>query len=127
MSDYTIINLDDVENAAAKFGIPGSARFPRKAVEAERTGFAHLQLPAGIRQSFGHRHTDAEEVYLVISGSGAVKLDDDVRDLRSRDILRVAPAVTRCFEAGPDGLELLAFGQHHEGDGELVQGYWQDA
>ncbi len=126
MSDYTIANLDDVENMAPKAGLPGSARFPRKAVEAERTGFAHVALPANTRQSFGHRHEDAEEVYFIISGSGAVKLGDDVRDLRSRDLLRVAPRVMRCFEAGPDGLELLVFGQHHEGDGEMVQGYWED-
>ena len=126
MSDYTILNLEAVEDAAAKHGMAGtSVRFPRTAVGAERTGFAHQRLAPNTRQSFGHRHSDAEEVYFVISGAGSVKLDDDVRDLRTHDILRVAPRVMRCFEAGPEGLEMLAFGAHHEGDGELVHGYWQ--
>jgi hypothetical protein len=28
--------------------------------------------------------------------------------------------VARAFEAGPDGLELLVFGPHHQGDGEIL-------
>jgi hypothetical protein len=42
------------------------------------------------------------------------------------DAIRVAPGVMRGFEAGPDGLELLAFGTHHEGDGEIDPGFWSD-
>ena len=125
MSDYTITNLDDVEDAAAKRGLDfGVVRFPRLAVDAQETGFSHQQIFPGARQSFGHRHDKAEEVYFVISGAGSVKLDDGVHDLKAHDILRVAPHAMRSFAAGPDGLELLAFGAHHEHDGELVQGYW---
>jgi len=127
MPDYTITNLSDVEDMAPRFGIEGgSFRFPRTNVDAERTGFAHLKLEPRARQPFGHRHEQAEEVYYVISGSGRVKLEDEIRDLRAHDILRVAPTVTRCFEAGSDGLEIIAFGARHEGDGEIVQGYWAD-
>ena len=60
------------------------------------------------------------------SGSGRAKLDDEIVDLSALDALRVAPKVTRAFEAGPDGLELLAFGPHHEGDGEIIQDWWAD-
>ena len=70
--------------------------------------------------------TEAEEVYVVLSGSGRVKLDDAVVDLRRLDALRVAPAVTRGFGAGPDGLELLVFGPHHEAHGEAFQDWWVD-
>jgi len=126
MSDYTITNLEEVEDTAAKHGLGfGVVRFPRTAVGAEHTGFAHQQLFPGARQSFGHRHRAAEEVYMVLSGSGAVKMDDGVHPLRAHDIVRVAPHVTRSFEAGPEGMELLAFGPHLDGDGELVQGYWE--
>src|SRR5665213_3330402 len=126
MTDYTIANLDDVEDAAAKRGLTfGSSRFPRTVVGAEQTGFAHLQMLPGAHQSFGHRHEVAEEIYFVISGSGAVKLDDGVHELHTHDILRAAPQLTRCFEGGPEGMELLAFGPHHPGDGELIQGYWE--
>ena len=126
MTDYTITNLDDVDDAAAKGGLDfGVIRFPRKAVGAEHTGFVHQQIFPGARQSFGHRHDQAEEVYFVVSGSGQVKLDDGVHDLKSNDIVRLAPSVTRSFAAGPDGLELIGFGAHHENDGELVHGYWE--
>jgi hypothetical protein len=62
----------------------------------------------------------------VLSGSGRLKLDDDILELARLDAVRVSPAVTRAFEAGPDGLEVLAFGPHHEGDGELIPGWWSD-
>jgi mannose-6-phosphate isomerase-like protein (cupin superfamily) len=79
-----------------------------------------------MRQPFGHRHDKAEEVYVVIAGSGRVKLDDEIVDIAGRDAVRVAPGVMRAFEAGSDGMELLAFGAHHDGDGEVVQGWWSD-
>jgi len=125
MSDYTITNLAEVDDSAAARGLDfGSARFPREAVGAERTGFAHITLLPGRQQSFGHRHTEAEEVYFVICGSGAIKLDDGIHELRAQDIVRIAPAVTRSFRGGPDGMEVLAFGARVAGDGELVEGFW---
>jgi mannose-6-phosphate isomerase-like protein (cupin superfamily) len=125
MSDYTITNLNDVEDSAAAAGLSfGVVRFPREALGCQQTGLAHQLYFPGRRQSFGHRHTEAEEVYYVIAGSGRVKLDDGVHDLKAQDLLRVAPQVMRSFEAGPDGLEMLVFGARHAGDGEVVQGYW---
>jgi hypothetical protein len=53
-----------------------------------------------------------------------MKLDDEVIEVGPMDAIRVAPKVTRAFEAGPEGLELLVFGTHHEGDAEMVQDFW---
>jgi len=78
------------------------------------------------RQPFGHKHDEAEEVYVVMAGSGRMKLDDEILDIAKLDAVRVAPGVMRSFEAGSDGLQMLAFGPHHEGDGELIQGWWAD-
>jgi len=127
MTDYTITNLYDVEDIAPKSGVDenGTVRFPRETIGATGTGFAHLQLKPGKRHPFPHRHQQAEEVYLVLSGSGRVKLEDELHDLRTHDIVRVAPQVTRGFEAGSDGLELLAFGARHEGDGEIIASFWE--
>jgi hypothetical protein len=55
-----------------------------------------------------------------------VKLDDEVVEIGPMDAIRIAPRVTRAFEAGPNGLELLVFGPHHAGDSEMVQGFWAD-
>ena len=62
----------------------------------------------------------------MLSGSGRVKLDDHILDVQRLDCIRVAPTTARAFEAGPGGLELLAFGPHHPGDGEQVEDPWTD-
>lgn len=85
-----------------------------------------LHVKPGKRQGFAHRHEDAEEVYVVVGGSGRMKLDDDIIELEPLDAIRVAPQVTRQFEGGPDGLDVLAVGTRHEGDGEVLSGWWAD-
>ncbi|HEV3230089.1 MAG TPA: cupin domain-containing protein [Solirubrobacteraceae bacterium] len=125
---YTFKKLTDIEDSAAKSGLSEvqEARFASKDLEAEHTGVSYQCLKAGKRQAFAHRHENAEEVYVVVAGSGRVKLDDEVLELEALDALRVSPGVVRAFEAGPDGIGLLAFGPRHDGDGELIQAWWTD-
>jgi len=125
---FTKLNLDAVDDAAPAngFGDRWEARVARQALAAERTGVSFFRLLPGKRSPFTHRHTDAEEVYVVLGGSGRIKLDDELLDVGPLDCIRVAPTTARAFEAGPDGLEFLAFGAHHPGDGESVQDPWTD-
>ena len=127
-ASYTLKKLTDVKDSAPEFGLGDvqEARFAGKDLEATDTGVAHQRIKPDQRVPFAHRHENAEEIYVVLSGSGRVKLDDEIVDLAALDALRVAPTVTRNFEAGPDGLELLVFGPHHKGDGEVIQGWWAD-
>jgi mannose-6-phosphate isomerase-like protein (cupin superfamily) len=125
---YTITNLRAVEDMAAKhgFGETQEARFPRTDLGAEQTGVAYIVVRPGKRQPFAHRHRDAEEIYVVLAGSGRIKLDDELVDIGPLDSIRMSPGVARALEAGPDGLEVLAFGPRHEGDAEMVQDFWAD-
>ena len=126
---YTHKNIKDVADSAPQFGFADTqeARFARGDLDAEETGFSHYRLKPDKRQGFGHRHDRAEEVYFVVEGSGRLKLDDEIVELNERDVIRVAPGITRAFEAGADGLEILAFGPHHADDrGELIMGWWRD-
>ena len=125
---YTLKRLTEVDDSAPGFGFQDhqEARFATRALEAEQTGVSHHRVKPSMRQGFAHRHENAEEVYVVIGGSGRMKLDDDIVDLERLDAVRVAPGVTRQLEAGPDGLEIVVFGPHHEGDGDLVQEWWTD-
>ena len=125
---YTLKQLTDVEDSGEKFGMGDiqEARFCNGDLEAEDTGVSLFMLKPGKRQPFGHKHDEAEEVYVVMGGSGRVKLDDEIVELAKLDAVRVAPGVMRSFEAGSDGMQYLAFGAHHEGDGEIVQGWWAD-
>jgi len=127
MTGYTIRNLKEVEDSAVKFGLSPQmeSRFARTDLGAETLGLSYQRLAPSVRQPFGHRHGHQEEVYVVLSGGGRVSFDNEVVELRPWDAVRVAAETTRCFEAGPDGLELLAFGAHTVStDVETVQGFW---
>jgi mannose-6-phosphate isomerase-like protein (cupin superfamily) len=123
---YTIKNLRTVEDSAPQFGLSDiqEARFAHDELEASDTGISFHALKPDRRQAFGHRHEQAEEVYVVLRGSGRVKLDEEVLEVGPLDAVRVSPAVVRAFEAGPEGLEVLVFGPRHKGDGELLPGWW---
>jgi uncharacterized cupin superfamily protein len=126
--DYTIKNLREVEDMAASqgFGEVQEARFANADLDAEQIGISLQRVKPGKRHAFAHRHNEAEEVYVVIAGSGRVKLDDEVEEVGELDAIRVAPSVTRAFEAGDEGLELLAFSPRAKGDAEIVQDFSWD-
>jgi quercetin dioxygenase-like cupin family protein len=125
---HTKMNLDDADDMAPKYGMSelGEARFLRKDLGAQTIGMANYRLNAGQRIGFGHRHSDCEEVYVVLAGAGRFKIEDEIVDVAPRDVVYCPPASMRAWEAGPDGLELLAFGNHVEGDGDMEQGWWTD-
>lgn len=126
-SDYTHLNLnDDVEDVAPRFGLGdmGESRFANRALRTAATGVSHQRLRPGVRQSFGHHHQHAEEVVVVLAGSGRVKIGEEVRDVRTLDAIRFAPNAARAFEAGPDGLELLVFSARHPGDAVMDPTFW---
>jgi len=128
MDAYTKVNIDDVEDAAVRFGLAPAleARFGRKALGSTIVGVSRETLAPGFRVPFGHTHRDQEEVYVVLRGSGRMKLGDEIVELAEGDMVRVAPGVWRCTEAGPDGMQLLAVGAPvaDENDAELEQGWW---
>jgi mannose-6-phosphate isomerase-like protein (cupin superfamily) len=127
-SSHTHVKLTEVEDSAPKFGFGDhqEARFANDALEAESTGLSHHRLKPGKRQPFAHRHDEAEEVYVILGGAGRLKLDEEIIEVRRLDAIRVAPTVTRAFEAGPEGLEILACGARHDGDGEMIPGWWSE-
>lgn len=126
MPDVTIRNLLDLEDLAPRFGLEGvEARFGRGELGLESSGVSYQRLAPRTRLSFGHRHREQEELYVILDGSGRMALEDDVIDVKRWDVIRVAPAVTRCVESGDDGLELLAFGAPRaDGDSEMIPGWW---
>ena len=132
MSNYTQLNLNDVENQAPSFGMPEGieARFARQALGLEKCGISLERLPAGVRMPFGHSHGEQEEVYVVIRGNARVKVSDEVLELSEMDALRVGPDVMRAFEGGSEGAEILVFGAPAVADpaaeAEMQPGWWQD-
>jgi mannose-6-phosphate isomerase-like protein (cupin superfamily) len=125
---FTHKKLTDVKDSAPQFGYDDAmeARFAREDLDAEQTGISHHRIKAGQRQGFGHRHDEDEEIYVILRGSGLMKLGDEVIEVEELDAIRISPEVMRALEAGDDGLEYVAFGTHREGDGEVVPGWWGD-
>lgn len=123
---YTVKRLTDVKDSAPGFGFGGDmeVRFANDDLETVRTGLSHHRLKPGKRQPFGHQHEQAEEVYVVLGGSGRIRLDDELIEVEPLDAVRVAPRVTRALEAGPGGIEVLVVGARHDGDGEIFPGWW---
>ena len=123
---FTHKKLNEVKDSAAAFGHGEAmeARFANEDLDAEQTGFSFHRIKPNKRQPFGHRHDDAEEVYVIVRGDCRLKLDVEVIEVETLDAIRIAPEVTRAFEAGDEGLEVLAFGPRHEGDGEIIPGWW---
>ena len=126
MTDFSIANLrSDVEDSAQKFGFSPTleARFGKKDLESERLSVSYQRVAPNETSPFAHRHKEqAEEIYVVVEGSGRVLLDGDAHDLEEWDAVRVAGPVVRSFEAGSDGLSILAFGEiNPANDAELIQ------
>jgi mannose-6-phosphate isomerase-like protein (cupin superfamily) len=130
MADYTLVNIKQIDDMAKRFGMPPGieSRFARQPLALENAGLSHYTLGPSFRLPFGHSHSEQEEVYLVLSGSARVKLDDEVLELGQWDAVRIPVGTMRSFEGGPDGGELLAFGAPNteNKDIEMVQGWWKD-
>lgn len=125
---YTLTRIEDIDDSARSHGLEEiqEARFATGALGTKQVGVTWFRIHPNQRQPFGHVHDKAEEVYYVVSGSGRVKLDEEILDLSAGNLIRVGPEVTRCFEAGPDGMVYYAAGQHISGDGEIKPGWWTD-
>jgi uncharacterized cupin superfamily protein len=129
MANYTHTNLAEVEDAAVKGGFSESqeARFANDDLDLETLGVSYQVVKPGKHHAFGHRHKEAEEVYVVLAGSGKIHLDGDEVPVERLDAIRVAPEVTRGFEANSDGLELIVFSQKTPGDAEIVADFFEEA
>jgi uncharacterized cupin superfamily protein len=129
MSEYTRINLKEVDDQASNLGIAPNIelRMARVPLGLEKSGISYQRLAPNFRVPFGHRHKQQEEVYVLVNGSARMKLDDEVIDLKQWDAVRVPSETMRGFEAGPDGAELIAIGAPNTGpgDGDIHAGWWE--
>ena len=129
MAGYTKTSLRDVENQAPKFGMPEEldARFARTALGGKTLGLSLMKLAPNFRMPFGHKHSAQEEVYVVVRGSGRIKVEDEIVEVAEWDAIRFDEDTMRNVEAGPDGIEYLSFGAGDDPtDAEMAQNWWSD-
>ncbi len=125
MSRFAVTNLMEIDDVFD--GPEIEARFSRQYIDSEHLGVSHFRYAPGFTAADGHHHKVQEEAYVVLAGSGRIRLDDEVVELRQWDVVRVSPEVVRGFEAGPEGLEVIAVGSDKPegGDGVRDPGHWQ--
>jgi mannose-6-phosphate isomerase-like protein (cupin superfamily) len=130
MASYTKLNLREVEDQALKFGMSPDLEFrvAREPLEMENAALSYLRLAPNFRMPFGHRHQVQEEVYVLVSGSARLKLDDEIVELEPWDFVRMAKETIRNLEGGPEGAVLLLFGAPKTGPGDAppIQDWWTD-
>lgn len=123
MSGFAKTNLRELDDMAPKFGLPEGfeARFAKRALDATELAVSLQKLGPDQAQPFAHRHKEQpEELYVVVAGSGTITIDGEPQSLATWDVVRVAGLSVRSFTAGPDGLEVLAFGRSEPPDSELI-------
>ena len=129
---FTLKNLkEDPADVGSNFdGHPDlEFRLAGNALGLERSGLSYQRIPPGYRFPYGHTHHEQEEVFVVVGGSGRMKLDDEIVEVKQWDAVRVPPGTWRAYEAGPEGLEILVFGapnlgQNPREDGEGRRDWW---
>ena len=130
MANYTKVNLKDVEDQAPSGGLsPGlKAHFARAPLGLEKSGISYFRIAPNFRIPFGHKHSEQEEVYLVVAGGARARVDDDVVGLEPWDAIRIPTGAMRGLEAGPEGAEVIAFGAPNteNADVEMTPGWWTD-
>jgi quercetin dioxygenase-like cupin family protein len=129
MAGFAVVNLQELENVVGDRAPGIEGHFARGKLGSRDLGVSLFRYAPNLRSPAAHRHREQEEAYVVISGSGRALLDGALQELRQWDVLRVAPEVVRSFEAGPNGLELVAIGgpRPEDGDGEMTTAEWPDA
>ena len=131
---FTLTNIrEDLEDLGPRFdGAPElEFRAATKALELAECALSYQRVPPGYRFPYGHTHVKQEEVYVVLRGSGRMKLDDEIVELREWDAVRVPPGTWRGYEAGPDGLEILVtgapnLGEDPRGDVDGQRDWWAE-
>ena len=131
---FTLRNLKaDLDDIGPAFkGAPDlEFRAATKPLGLEHSALSYQRVPPGYRFPYGHTHETQEEVYVVVRGSGRMKIDDEIVELAEWDAVRVPPGAWRGYEAGPDGLEILVIGAPNLGEAPREdvhgqRGWWAD-
>ncbi len=129
MSSFAVVNLLNVDDSVGERAPGIEGRFARKHLDSRDLGVSLFRYAANLRSPVAHSHREQEEAYVIVAGSGRILLDGEVQELRQWDVVRVAPEVVRAFEAGPEGLDVIAVGgpKPADGDGVMGEASWPDA
>ena len=97
MTDYAIVNPDDIDDVYAGTDVPGEFRPLTRALACEQLAATLIRVPphSDFEQGTGHYHDEIEELYLVTRGTLTFRLGDDIHRVAAGSAVRVAPGTPR--------------------------------
>jgi mannose-6-phosphate isomerase-like protein (cupin superfamily) len=129
MSDYTIVNADDVKDFYEGTDVPGEFRRLTKALNAEQLGITLIRIPAhsDFEQSTGHYHDEIEEIYIISRGTLTMRFGDDINKVSAGSVVRVAPKTARSHRnEGDEPVDMWAISkQLGKSDHTMIKDFWE--
>ena len=128
MTDYAIVDPDEVRDAYAGSDVPGEFRRLTDALACEQLAATLIRVPphSDFEQGTGHYHDEVEELYLVTRGTLTMRLGDDVHAVSAPAAVRLAPRTARSHRnEGDEPVELWAISRRIDhGDATKIDEFW---
>jgi mannose-6-phosphate isomerase-like protein (cupin superfamily) len=128
MSDYAIVDADDVQDVYEGTDVPGEFRRLTDALGCDQLAVTLIRVPphSDFEQGTGHYHGEVEELYLVTHGRLTMRLGDDVHHVSAGSVVRVAPRTPRSHRnEGDEPVEMWAVSRHVDGsDATKIDDFW---
>ena len=129
MSDYTVVQADEVEDAYAGEDVPGEFRALTDALGSEQVAVTLIRVPphSDFEQGTGHIHDEVEELYLVTRGTLTMRFGDDVTKVGAPAAVRVANRTPRSHRnEGSEPVDMWAVSRRVEhGDATKIDDFWE--
>ena len=128
MSDYTVVAFEDADDVMGDY--PGEMRFLKGPLGTEEVAVTYRRMPpdTGGKGSYGHRHKQQEEVYVVLAGELEFKLGDDIVTVGAHHAVRVPRETFRSVHnsSGSDAELLIVSTRlaNDEPDHEMTEDFW---
>jgi mannose-6-phosphate isomerase-like protein (cupin superfamily) len=131
MTDYAIVDPDDVKDHYAGTDVPGEFRPLTRALGAEQLAATLIRVPphSDFEQGTGHYHDEVEELYLVTRGTLTMRFGDDIAKVGPGAAVRVAPQTRRSHRnEGDEPVEMWAISRRiGHGDATKIDDFWEPA
>jgi mannose-6-phosphate isomerase-like protein (cupin superfamily) len=129
MTDYTIVDADDVRDHYAGTNVPGEFRSLTPALAAEQVAVTLIRVPphSDFEQGTGHYHEEQEEVYIVARGTLTMRFGDEIEQVAAGCAVRVAPRTPRSHRnEGDEPVEIWAISRRlGHMDAVKIDEFWE--
>jgi uncharacterized cupin superfamily protein len=115
----TIVATQEVEPTQMRHGsVCSERRDLGRAAGSTLSGIKHIRVAPNALGAPFHCHSAEEEIFVVLEGSGTLRLGEEQHAVRAGHVIARPPGtgIAHQYIAGEDGLVLLAFGTREPGD-----------